>query len=73
MKKPKSLYEYFGKRVKIISIRGNEWHGYVDNYTSALDNDDENEESIFVKIDGEKERYFEFMAHEIKSIEIEEY
>lgn len=74
------LYEYFGKRVKIISNKGNEWHGRVINYTSALDNDDENEESIICSIDGHEERrlkgtnylHIEFMAHEIKSIEMEE-
>lgn len=74
------LYEYFGKRVKIIHIEGNEWHGRVIDYTSALDNDDENEESIVVDIDGHEERrwkgadylHIEFMAHEIKSIEMEE-
>lgn len=67
-----NLRSYFDRHVKIIDIDGDEWHGYVDNYTSALDNDDENEASIVCKIDGEKKRYIEFMEHEIKSIEIEE-
>ncbi len=70
-----SLYGYLGKRVKIIDDNGKEWHGYVDLYTSDLDNETDGiaEESIVIKTDGEDDeiRYIEFMQHEVKSIEVE--
>ena len=48
-----SLYGYLGKRVKIIDDNGKEWHGYVDLYTSDLDNETDGiaEESIVIKTD----------------------
>ena len=43
----KELTRYVGKRVKIISVRGNEYIGHTIGCTSAIDND--GEESIYIR------------------------
>ena len=43
----KELSRYVGKKVKIISVRGNEYIGYIIGCTSVLDN--EGEESIDIE------------------------
>ncbi len=65
-----SLYDYDGKRVKIVDTDGKEWHGYVDFYTSKYDNE-EGEGSITCRMDDPNNSYVEFMQHEVKSIEVE--
>lgn len=70
-----SFYSFLGKRVKIISIKEMEWHGYVENVESAWDNapDGIAEDSIVIKVDSgyKNSPYVEFMQHEVKSIEVE--
>lgn len=70
-----SLYDYLGKKVRIISSSGKEWHGYVDNVESAWDNEPDGlaEDSIVLNIGSENRipKYMEFMQHEVKSIEVE--
>lgn len=65
------LYEYEGKRVKIITVDGKEWHGYGDIYVDPIDNEN-GEESMAFKMDGFDKGLIELYPSEIKSIEIEE-
>lgn len=60
------LREYLGKNVKIITINKKERKGFIDAYTPAIDND-ENEDSIVIDIGSE---YIELFENEIISIEI---
>lgn len=67
----KPLYEYEGKRVKVITISGKEWHGYAFMYSDAYEND-EGEESMAFRMEGFTKGLLELHPSEIKSIEIEE-
>ncbi len=62
------LHSYFNKNVKIISISDNIFIGKVISYTSAKDNE-ENEESIVIDTSS-RNIAIELMKSEIKSIEI---
>lgn len=64
----KSLKEYFNKTVKIVDIDNQEFNGYVETYTPAIDSDDEVEE-IAIKPKG-LNNLIGFNAHEIKSIKV---
>lgn len=64
-----NLEEYHKKRVKIIDVDDKQWIGYVDLYCQKEDNE-ENEDSIIVKVDGISEGLTEFMESEIKSISV---
>ena len=61
----KELTRYAGKRVKIISVRGNEYIGYTIGCTSALDN--EGEESIDIR-DEKTGKLYELYESEIVDI-----
>jgi len=57
------------KTVHIVDTDGNVYDGYVDTYTSALDNDG-TEESIGILPDKNAKSGIELYASEIQSIEI---
>lgn len=67
----KPLYEYLGKRVKLIDINGKEWHGTGEYYSGALDNE-EGMESLAFRMDGVDDVLIFVFPNEIKSIEVEE-
>lgn len=63
------LYDYIGKKVKIIDNENIEYIGFVYGYTKALDNE-ENEASIDVVPTKESNSGMGFFESDIKSIEI---
>lgn len=66
----KPLYEYVGKRVKIIDIYGKEWHGIGDVYSEAVDNED-GVESLAFRMDGVNDALIDLSPNVIRSIEVE--
>lgn len=69
------LWEYKGKRLKIIDIDGNVFKGSYDSYTSALDAYDSNGEpdgmpKLTIAIEDNRGTLVEFDESEIASIEI---
>lgn len=64
----KSLKQYFNKMVKITDIDNEEFKGYVETYTPAVDSEDGTEE-IAIKPKGSNS-LIGFNANEIKSIEV---
>ena len=63
----KSLEEYFNKRVRIVDIDNQEFKGYVETYTPAIDSEEELEE---ISILDKSNNLIGFNEAEIKSIEI---
>ncbi len=63
----KLLREYFNKRVRIVDIDNEEFRGYVETYTPAIDSDKELEE---IAILDKSNNLIGFNENEIKSIEI---
>lgn len=64
------LYKYLGKRVKVITKCGNEWHGL--GYVYLDEDENEGEESMAFRMDGFKRGLIELHPSEIESIEVEE-
>lgn len=64
-----NLREYEFKDVRVITIDGNVYIGYVDVYTSAADNDD-TEESIGVMPTRTAKEGVELYASKIQTVEI---
>ena len=63
------LYEYEDHYVEIVDSKGVTHRGYVDGYTQALDNE-ENEASIDVLPHKKSHNGIEFFESDIKSIRI---
>lgn len=69
----KSLKEYVFKYVNVVDTDGIEYKNYYAGcYTSAADNDDENEESLDLFPSKDEKMGIGLFASEIKSIELVE-
>lgn len=63
--------DYFGKRVKVTFLSGNQLIGKIDDYTASIDNDDEGEYLTICPEEGKlKGEPVAFYENEIKTIAI---